>query len=240
MTRPTAILLTFFAMAISACQSALPTQQGQASNVAPSAQAPNVQSSGNLCDNPYVPAVEGATWTSNVHSELGDDTQIDTVTDAGSDAFLVETVVRDLDYVITWSCTPEGLLWLQTDGGMFSAIFQVEGTTSTWETVSYSGVSLPKNIQPGDAWSSFEQLNVTDSTGSRSYDIAIDFHAVGIESVTVPAGTFNALHIDLTMSWTSQYGEVSVPISDWFAAGVGLVKSSAGSSLLELVSYSIP
>lgn len=234
-------------IALASCQLAQSEQQTQASS-APSTQAPNAQASGSLCDNPYMPAVEGATWTSNVHTEQGDTTQVDTITDAGSDAFLVETVTPNTDYVITWSCTAEGLLWLQTDGGMFSVVFQSEGLNQTWESVSFGGVTLPKDIQPGDTWSSAERLNVTDSTGTRPFDINIDFQAVGMESVTVPAGTFNALRIDLVMTFVTTFSnsdlEMSYRISDWFAADVGLVKSSAQSDLgdydLELESYAIP
>lgn len=218
-------------LALAACQSVTPGGQPQAG-------------SGGLCDNPYVPAVEGATWTSTVHTPQGDSQQVDTITDVGTDAFLVETVTPEVQYVITWSCTPDGLLWLQTDGGMFSAVFQSEEASATWETVSASGVSLPKNIQPGDTWSSNEQLSVTDSSGTRPFDISVDFQAVGTESVTVPAGAFDAMHIDLAITFGGAATEVTLQISDWFAAGVGLVKSSAaadyGNFELVLESYQIP
>ena len=236
--------MSLMVLALAACQSAQPEAQNQASP-APSVVAPNVQATGSLCDNPYMPAVEGAAWTSNLHTQQGDVTQVDTITDAGSDAFLVETVRPNTDYVVTWYCTPEGLLWLQTDGGMFSGIFQTEGLTQTWETVSYDGVSLPKDIQPGDTWSSSQQLKATDSTGSRQFDINIDFQAVGMESVTVPAGTFNAMRIDIAMGFKYADIETSYQISDWFAPGVGMVKSSAQSDFggdydLALESFAIP
>jgi hypothetical protein len=242
------LFLSLSLILLAACQSTQPTQsaEAQVGTTAPSAQAPNNQASGDLCANPYVPAVEGATWTYNFHSDQVDVTQVDTVTDVGSDAFLVETTRSDgFDYVITWTCTPEGLLWLQTDGGMFSAIFQGAGQTQNWETVSYSGVSVPKNGQAGDTWASDQQISVTDSTGTRNFDIAMNFHAVGLESVTVPAGTFNAMKVEFTMAWTGGDGlDMTYQITDWFVENVGMVKSLAqaevGSYSQELTSYSIP
>ena len=247
MTRPNVILITIFAMALSACQSAVPTQQGQASNVAPSAQPPVVQASGDLCANPFWPVVEGANWTSNLHTDQGDMTQVDTITDVGSDAFLVDTTQgQSTNYIITWTCTPEGLLWLQTDGGQFAAVFP----DAQWATNSYSGVSIPKQIQPGDSWASSESLTATSSQGSFDFNVNIDFHAMGVESVTVPAGTFNAMRVDLVMVFSGQVSgqdfETTYNISDWVAEGVGLVRSVATSDVggadysLELASYSIP
>jgi hypothetical protein len=246
------LIFAVVVVALAACQSAQPTQepsegQTQATGAAPSPQPPSVQASGDLCANPYIPAVEGATWSYTFHTDQGDNTQVDTVTDVGSDAFLVETTRSDgFNYVITWTCTPDGLLWLQTDGGMFSAVFQGGGLSESWETVSYSGVSIPKAGQAGDTWSSDQQISVTDSTGTRDFDIAMNFQAVGMETVTVPAGTFNAMRVDLTMAWTSggEGLDMTYLITDWFVENVGLVKTSAeadfGSYSLELVSYSIP
>jgi hypothetical protein len=240
--------LSTLALVLAACQTAQqpPQQEGQTNNPSPTNQAANVQSSGDLCANPYMPAVEGATWSYTFHTSQGDNTQVDTVTDVGSDAFLVETTRSDgFNYVITWTCTPEGLLWLQTDGGMFSGIFQGGGLSQSWETVSYSGVSIPKNGQAGDTWSSDQQISVSDSTGTRNFGIAMNFQAVGMESVTVPAGTFNAMRVDFTMAWTSDDNvNMTYLVTDWFVVDVGLVKTSAqadfGSYSLELTSYSIP
>jgi hypothetical protein len=248
--KKTLLVLISATLLLSACQSAQPSPQAQDSqqaqaSAAPSGQPPVVQASGDLCANPYIPAVEGATWSYTFHTDQGDNTQVDTVTDVGSDAFLVETTRSDgFNYVITWTCTPEGLLWLQTDGGMFSGIFQGGGLSQSWETVSYSGVSIPKDGQAGDSWSSDQQISVTDSTGTRNFGIAMNFQAVGKESVTVSAGTFAAMRVDFTMAWSGDGIEMTYLVTDWFVENVGLVKTTAqadfGSYSLELVSYSIP
>jgi hypothetical protein len=241
-----ALITVGLVLTISACQSAQQPsqQQAQASGAAPSAQAPSNQSSGALCDNPYIPVVESATWTSNVSFGQLSTAQEDTITDVGTDAFLVETKAAGTSVVVTWTCTADGVLWLQTDGGMFSAVSQ----DATWSTNSFSGVTIPKEIQPGDTWSSSQEMTASDANGnSQTFTINANYQAVGIESVSVPAGTFDAMRIDFVMTFTGADAESSFEFSDWFVENVGLVKSAAqqitGGSLSfsqELASYSIP
>ena len=253
------LFISILLLGLAACQSsqATPTPtvdpdidldelpEAQASAAA-SGQAPNAQSgSGDLCSNPYIPSVEGATWTYTLHTDSGDITQVDTVTDVGDGAFLVETVQPDLSYVITWHCTAEGLLWLQSDGGIFSAVFQTASGTSTVETLSYSGISLPRTVQPGDTWTASEQIHVSGNGVDETFNLTAELRAVGVESITVPAGTFDALRIDLVLSNDSETMSVVVEESDWYVAGIGHIKSTGliNSSIsydLELVSYSIP
>ncbi len=77
--------------------------------------------------------------------------------------------------------------------------------------------------------------------------------AIGVESVTVPAGAFDAIKIEclttITITLEMQAGNptqvaIETNIVNWYASGVGLVKTtSTGSgldSVIELVSYSIP
>jgi hypothetical protein len=233
-------------LTISACQSAQQPsqQQAQASGAAPSAQAPNVQSSGGLCDNPYIPVVEGATATYNLTTDKGTVTETDTITDVGTDAFLVETTQPDSNYVITWHCTPEGLYWLQSDGGTFAAVFQGDVGSQQWEVTSFDGITLPTDIQPGDTWTQSEEISIS-GTGATTYNIDLDFTAVGMESVTVTAGTFNAMRIDVIMVGATPQVSMTFTFSVWYAPGVGQVQLIGQNDIgqiwsLELVSYSIP
>jgi hypothetical protein len=246
------------ALAISSCQSLAPTatptvdqdidlddlsQEETATAAAATGQAPS-QGPGGVCDNPYVTVVEGATWRSEITFGTVSFTQTDTITDVGSDAFLVETSAAGTSVVTTWTCTEDGILWLQSNGGMFSAVTQ----DATWTTDSYSGVTIPKDIQPGDTWTSSQQLTATDANGSSSsFTINIDYQAIGIESVTVPAGTFNAMRIDFVMTFSGSGDTDVFEFSNWFVENVGLVKTVAqqteGGSLSftqDLSSYSIP
>ena len=195
------------------------------------------------CANPYIPVLEGATWTSAVSFGPVSMTQVDTITDVGTDAFLVETKAGDTSVLVTWTCTPGGVLWLQSNGGMFSAVSQ----DLTWSTSSFSGVTIPAALQPGDTWSSSQEMVATGAGGSQSFTINIDYRAVGAESVTVPAGTFDAMRIDFVMRFAGPDTESAFEFSDWFVKDLGLVMSTAqqttGGSLdfrQELLDYSIP
>jgi len=242
------LFLSLAIIVLTACQSAQPTQQPSQqqaqTSAAPSAQAPSVQSSGGLCDNPYFPVVEGATWNYDLTTDFGTVTSTNTISDVGTDGFLMVTDNPDISYVITWECSAEGLYWLQSTGGMFAAVFQTDAGTGTVQTLSVTGVSIPADVQPGDSWSSDEEITASGFGVDETFTIHADYHAIGMETITVPAGTFDALRVDFTMTNTSETLPVSIEGTSWFAAGVGQVKNTGLlgdiSSDLELTSYSIP
>jgi hypothetical protein len=84
----------------------------------------------------------------------------------------------------------------------------------------------------------------------------MNFSAMGNESVTVPAGTFDALKVavNVTLNVDATYEGITLPVSFsgdytyWFAPNVGWVKASGTGNVLgssfsdttELQSYSIP
>jgi hypothetical protein len=84
----------------------------------------------------------------------------------------------------------------------------------------------------------------------------MNFSAIGNESVTVPAGTFDALKVtvNVTLNVDATYEGITLPVSFsgdytyWFAPNVGWVKASGTGNVLgssfsdttELQSYSIP
>lgn len=121
------------------------------------------------------------------------------------------------------------------------------------KTVSTTGVTVPVHINPGDSWSQDTQLQLTTSNGSIDGTVNYTFQAIGLEQVTVPGGTFNAMKVQVTAKSQSVISGVPVNITadgfDWFAAGVGRVKGSekvtVNGSLVsdvegELQSYHIP
>lgn len=215
---------------------------------APTAAAPAATpAAGTGCDNPYVPVVDGATFERRTTSVLGESTQTATIKNVHTDGFSVERTGvlsggRAYTYLENWSCTPEGLVQAPSDD--LAAIATGANGTVTVETVSNDGVTLPKDIQAGDTWSEKFTVNVVGPDATTPWDVAYEFQAIGTEDVSVPAGTFTALHLTNHMTWLSG----AVPAMDldyWFAQGVGLVKSSysmegLGSGTTELVSYTIP
>lgn len=231
----------------------------------PPAQTPTPEASATpekrgACDNPLFPVVNGATWTySGTGGPAGAYSYTDTITDVRADSFTVSAQFDDnVPRRQEWACKPEGLVAMQLPGA--SAAITTTQFQATFETSNVQGVTLPASVAPGDEWSFSLTIKgkqeVSGITAETSGDAKYDFAAVGMESVTVPAGTFDAMKVDgvLTLDLTAVVSGLSIPVqvtmntTSWFAPGVGMVKtvstgSVAGTGIndtLELQSYNIP
>jgi hypothetical protein len=210
----------------------------------------NVES--NLCANSLYPVVSGATWTYRSTGSLsGDFSFTDTITEVREEGFTLSSQLDETSFTQEWTCKPEGLASLTFGGGVAGGI-------------STSGVkmdlTLPGTINVGDQWpysldfAGDMEYNGTsvDTQGTAGFA----FNAIGEESVTVPAGTFNALkiHVDLTLDMQVTYSGFTapavftIPTDIWYAPGVGWVKATSAGDIfglafdetIELQSYTIP
>lgn len=215
---------------------------------------------GGPCANPYLPVVTGATWSySGGGSSSGQYSFTDTIAQVREDGFTLTGQFEGLNRSQEWSCSPAGLTALSLGGGSAAGI-QTEAFDLDLETSNVEGVTLPAEITPGDQWSSsldFSGMAVVDELSVEARGSATtNYTAVGEESVTVPAGTFNALkiHSETVLSIQADFGGLSVPVTvtnssdTWFAPGVGWVKSVSTGEIMgeqvddniELQAYSIP
>jgi len=75
-------------------------------------------------------------------------------------------------------------------------------------------------------------LAFTSTQVSVNIALTYNFKAIGLESVTVPAGTFNAMKIQINVTsqttTASRTNNIVVDGFEWFVPGVGAVKSSVG------------
>jgi hypothetical protein len=129
-----------------------------------------------------------------------------------------------------------------------------------FETSNVQGVTLPAIVAPGDKWSFNLDMRgtgqVSGVTAETTGHAVYNFTAANSESVTVPAGTFDAMRIegDLTLDITATVSGTAFPFkvtmhtTSWFAPGVGLVRTNTAADVigmpvndtLELQSYHIP
>ena len=213
-----------------------------------------------LCTNVYYPVRPGATWTyKSTGGPAGEYSFMDTITSARENGFTLTTQIGDLTRTQEWTCNADGLAALQL-GGAPAAMLNSQNIQLNLDISNATGVTFPSQINPGDEWQ--QTMNVTgnvtmmnqeaDATGNAQ----MNFSAMGNESVTVPAGTFDALKVavDVTLNVDATYEGITLPVSFsgeytyWFAPGVGWVKSSGTGNVLgssftdttELQSYSIP
>ena len=188
-----------------------------------------------VCANQYFPVREGATWTYKMTGDAGESTYTDTITSVRSDGYTITSQFTDLTRTQEWSCLADGLSALQLGGGP-SAGLTTSGSALELQTQDAQGVTFPKTIKVGDTWQHSINFTGTMSVASQnaeaSGDSQVNFTALGMESVTVPAGTFNALKVqaETTTNINTTVQGISVPNSFvssstlWLVEGTGWVK----------------
>ncbi len=203
------------------------------------------------CGNVYFPVEEGASWTYAGSTAGGPYTEVDTITDMGTSAFLVQIDLGDVQWVESWKCTAEGLTQLMSDGGQWAFVLQGPDGTAKMETLSQTGVTYPLSIRIGDSWSQETTFHLTSSSENGDGRLTYEFHAVGPEEVTVPAGTFQAMRVDVSADATGPIMTVYYDGTMWLVPVLGRVKQTgetrvsdpSGEGLpatIELTAYTTP
>jgi hypothetical protein len=213
-----------------------------------------------LCANAYYPVREGATWTySSTGGPAGGYGFTDTITSVREDGFTLTTTFDELTRTQEWGCRPEGLVALQL-GGTSAATLNTDNMQASFDVNNVSGVTYPPEIKPGDTWQHAMEFTAKLTVAGQGMDASGDarstFQAIGYESVTVPAGTFDALkvRVDTMININGNFNGVSFPVTVsspydyWFVQGVGWVKAigtgdvsgATFNETIELQSYNIP
>ena len=229
-----------------------PESTASAANDTPAAQS--------LCANAYYPIRAGATWNyKSTDGPAGEYRFTDTITSVREDGFTLATQIADLTRTQEWACKPEGLLALQL-GGAPAAMLNSQNIQLNLDVKNSSGVTFPRQMYVGDQWQQNIEaegdVSMGNEGGTATGLARMNFSAIGNESVTVPAGTLDAIKIqvDTTLDIDVAYEGLSLPVkfsgtySYWFAQDIGWVKASGTGNMLgasfsettELQSYSIP
>ena len=150
-----------------------------------------------------------------------------------------------------WSCEGGNLISLTPGGG--SAAVAAAGVVFTFTVTENTGVTFPANVDVGSAWAqdiSFEGAQDIGGTQIASKNRAVtSCTATGRESVTVPAGTFDALKVECSNTITiTLEGMAPIviegPSTAWYAEGVGMVKNigtgGGVEAIIELTAVQIP
>ncbi len=196
---------------------------------------PSVANPNDECGNTYYPVVNGAEWIYT--GPNGDFTHSLTT---GSEGAFTDTVqTAESKFIIEGLCMEGGdINLLETPGS--SLTYQGDVGSSTLTATQNEGISIPGDIQVGDDWSQSLVVEVSVDNRTMSFTIDNEFKATGYESVSVPAGTFETLKVEME---SSTDGGNPLKQTLWYAQDVGLVKSviDLGTPIVqELVSFSIP
>ncbi len=204
------------------------------------------------CANPYLPVRQGATWDYRLSNDVTD-TFTRPITELTPDGFVDQdefsagAVRRG-----RWQCENGSLIYLTPGpvaGSVFAGPMQTEVTLE-----SNQGFYHPADLHPGQTWqqktvfkgkSTLEGAGVLESRSEVNYAC----RAEAFETVTVPAGTFEAVrvtcetHHTLTLAVGMTF-ELTTHSTLWLARGVGLVKAidktEGPPSTLELLAYHLP
>jgi hypothetical protein len=205
------------------------------------------------CDHPYLPLRAGSSWTYStpegpvtwsVGSAGGSNDSAQTTMDLS---------MSEMSMTVHWDCTSQGIVSYDFGNLTVASL----GNVASMEVVDSSGVFLPAAdlLVPGYSWSDNYTvvMHISDEGFAVDINTTVDetWRAAGIETITVPAGTFEALRVDgtenVTVGGFMGAGDVSVTVDAtyWYAKDVGIVRytassSEGGDSGGELTSYTVP
>jgi hypothetical protein len=183
------------------------------------------------CDNPFYPVSDEAVW---MYSHSDGTNSISTMSADDFGKFTITAEGAGSTFTIDGECMPEGII-MSSPGA--ATTYSGEYGNSTVSTVDVSGVTLPKDVGQGDQWT--QTITVTTEAGKSESET--DYTAVGFENISVPAGDFYALKVEQSGYVTVFNQKVAMQGAQWFAEGVGVVKSAMdGAPVVELASYDIP
>lgn len=206
------------------------------------------------CANPYMPIISGASWTYSLVGQVSD-TYTHSILSASESSFVEQDAFGSgVTRTGEWSCDKGNLTALNPSGG--GASVDTEGLSSEFTATANSGLTFPANPQPGDSWTQSVTLEGTQTINGFNVptknETSTSCTAIGIETVTVAAGTFEALRVDCVIQMIISVVADGNPFSttlnttsaSWYAPNVGMVKSvTSGNgldSVTELTSYSLP
>ncbi len=212
------------------------------------------------CANDYYPVLQGATWTyKSTGSPAGDYSYTDTISAVKAEGFTLTSQFGDVTRTQEWSCAQQGLVAMQL-GGPAMATLNSQDMNFTFDVKKVEGTSLPNSLKQDDEWGhslDFEgKMNIANEPATAEGNSQTAFKVLGDESVNVPAGSFQALKIQVNtnITFTIKVQGITVPASYsgsytyWYAKGIGWVKAEGQGNItgtsfnetIELQKYNIP
>jgi len=199
---------------------------------------PIIPSTGGLCDNPLYPIRQGASWAYvNSGGPNGTFAYGDTISEVRADGFTLTSQIANLTRTQEWSCETDGLKALEIGGGTTTSI-TAQGLTAEFTTLNVTGISLPKDVLSNMQWQYglTIQGTIPMPTGEQVQSngtYLTTSQEMGMETITVPAGTFDAVKIQTNsiVEILVPFGNEQVPMKysgtsvTWYALGVGYIKS---------------
>lgn len=183
------------------------------------------------CANKYAPVKDGKTMNYKM-SLGGNDAKIVQQYTDGAANFTEVMTIGAITVTHSWECTSEGLIAANPGSGL-------DSQTMKLVPKYVSGVTLPKDdeMRVGKTWTTVYTETGTSPLGDVSANLTLNNKVTAVdEEVTVPAGTFKTVKVEINLELTDmKMGKTVVPKINvksyaWFAPGVGMVKSEANTA----------
>lgn len=231
---------------------------GQSANVNPSvgASAENqrpaphtvVVTPSDTCGNPYYPFKAGLAITygitSSAKASADSDYTLRVLEASGASATIRSEMSNGVTADVQVDCAA-GTVAMK---GAFDLGAAMEGTKVKTTVISSSGTFMPANVAVGTVWSNAQTMKVETTGGPAGMGpitttTEADSKAIAQENVTVPAGSYDALKVEVTRTTTMEGlampSGVKLPpgmkiptppptvtvSTEWWVKGIGMVKS---------------
>jgi hypothetical protein len=196
------------------------------------------------CANEVYPVRGNARWIySSAGSPVGPYEFQERINEVQPNGFIVGSALRKAPSAIQWECRPEGLVPLGTPPNNATNILAFQKLTEV-AVSNVTGAAIPAVITPGMEWKlSFDvqaKQNLQDGTQAPvTGHIEITYKAKSRESITVPAGAFDAIPVEtitvINIVAAKPTGDEKINLSSnytyWYAPGVGWVKATGSGAL---------
>ncbi|MCS6874858.1 MAG: hypothetical protein N2Z23_08980 [Pyrinomonadaceae bacterium] len=247
----------------------------------PKGASENLKSDADECNNEYFPTKLGSKWDYKVTQEEQDSQpeffMTKTISKTDEKGFLAtidfkQKELKDAKLETSFKCEDSSIIPLEPfKAGIIPANLQSEGTRlADYKTISTKGFWLPKTLETGKKWSYEVEYSVENQPNTPlkgQGELTQNYEVLGRETITVSAGTFNAVKIAQNgilkiKLQSAQKGGITIPPfsikfegTAWYAPNVGLVKQISSAKqmpllpskdntewkhTMELISYEIP
>lgn len=165
--------------------------------------------SGNMCNDPYFPPIEGLTLVYDLSSPvLGQVTQtrqigaLQTGLQSGDgqvmDGYPMLISGPSGSFEIPYGCTQDGML-VNEQQMITGVLDEMAGGQIEVMSTAFEGVTYPKVVSPGDTWSSKYTMVLSESQSGEQIHFITNYQHrfAGYEQVDTPAGSFQARRFDI-------------------------------------------
>ena len=209
-----------------------------------------------VCENEFYPIVKGASWSYQASGAFSEKFTR-SITDVTPGGFTDQDIFSTGNpHIRQWKCEDNVLVAMQPDEAAAGPL-QFSDRIQNFQTKQADGATVPDQFIPGAIWNEEIYLEGTSLVNGQDVPardaIKLDCTAGNVESVSVPAGTFQAIRgncktdekLVLNVGGSEQTSEIVTISTMWYASGVGLIKSQqavAGQpgTTIELLAYKIP